>query len=90
MTATAEKPTISNRLTPSSKDLLKKNSASREIYPYFIEPVGSLPRSQELSTCTSAKPHECSPYTPILPPTKDLYHISKLKSFLSSIQLRTC
>jgi hypothetical protein len=36
-------------------------------YQHFMEPEGSLPHSQELSTCSYPVPDQSSPYHPILP-----------------------
>jgi hypothetical protein len=33
---------------------------------HFMEPEGSLPRSQELSTCTYPEPNQSNPQHPIL------------------------
>jgi hypothetical protein len=33
---------------------------------HFMEPEGSLPRSQELSTCTYPEPDQLSPHHPVL------------------------
>jgi hypothetical protein len=37
---------------------------------HFIEPVGSIPNSQELSTCSYPEPDQSSPHHPI-PPLQD-------------------
>jgi hypothetical protein len=40
------------------------------VFQHFMEPEGSIPNSQELSTCSYPKPDQSSPHHPI-PPLRD-------------------
>jgi hypothetical protein len=44
---------------------------------HFMEPEGSIPNSQEFSTCSYPEPDQSSPHHPI-PPLTHLYNLAEM------------